>query len=76
MKADNQTRRYNFQRIRNGVEMAEGVAVHAVDIEEAVVKAHTLMRDSYPPDDHIRFIGIDPCAPLAKCTICERKTGS
>ena len=40
-----EVRRYNFQRIRNGAEMAQGVAVHADDIGEAVVKAHALMRE-------------------------------
>ncbi len=67
-------RRYNFQRIRKGKEMAEGVAVHAPDLEAAVIQAHRLMAVRYPPDDHIRFVGNDPCVPAERCGICERKS--
>ncbi len=65
-------RRYNFQRVRNRMEMAEGVAVHAEDLEAAAIKAHRLMANHYPPDDHIRFVGNEPCVPAERCGICEK----
>lgn len=62
-------KRYNFQRIRKGVgEMAQGVAVHARDIEAAVIRAHTLNKT--PPAETLRFVGNDPCPPTSRCAIC------
>jgi hypothetical protein len=61
-------RRYNFQRIRRGVgEMAQGVAVHAPDLEAAVTQAHAL--NQTPPGETLRFIGNDPCA--GPCPMCD-----
>jgi hypothetical protein len=39
-----------------------------------VIQAHRLMAVRYPPDDHIRFVGNDPCVPAERCGICERKS--
>ena len=59
--------RYNFTRTRNGVLMAEGVAVHASSPEAAVRKAQTMIGKG----EYLLYAGRSTC--VGHCTICEGK---
>ena len=60
--------RYNFDRFRKGELMAEGVAVHANSMAEALVKANALLNGE---DAELRFTDNEPCVAALKCQICE-----
>jgi hypothetical protein len=67
--------RYNFDRIRDGVLMAEGIAVHANTADEAAAKAQSLLGEE--PGAVLLFRDNRPCpAAFIKCPLCapeERK---
>ncbi len=66
--------RYNFDRVRNGELMAQGVAVHAISLEEATDLAYALLRrQSREARTELRFADNEPCVAALKCPICGTK---
>lgn len=57
--------RFNFDRFYGGEQMAEGVAVHAENIESAEKKASKLLVGN---GDRLVFAGISKC--ISQCHIC------
>lgn len=60
-------RLYRFDRLRNGVVMAEGIGVHAVSMVDAEHRAKTMAHQG----DKIKFRDNEPCHPARKCGMCK-----
>lgn len=65
-------RRWNFNRYVSGIEMAEGVAVHALDLAEAAAKAEGLKLRRHMIG-RLEFVDNEPC--IDECGICEVSRG-
>lgn len=61
-------KRYNFDRYRGKVLMAQGIAVHADSLDDATFKALSL-RDR--KTERIEFVDNKPCTKYEHCTICS-----
>lgn len=60
--------RYRFYRYRKNVLMAEGIAVHASSMRDAIKKAESL---KYAPDERLEFFDNSPCAKGVGCADCN-----
>lgn len=61
-------KRYNFDRFRGNLLLAEGIGVHAENIDSAMEKALKIKGDD---PALLKFRDNEPCPPGAHCRICD-----
>lgn len=73
-KGGKEMKRWNFDRYRNGVKMAEGIGVHKDTMDGAVIAANE-MNNRHPDSDGETLVFRDNNPCVSECDKCDGSDG-